>query len=133
PEERWATAAVMARALTAGMASLGAAPSTARVRGTMARLFGNDAADKKLCNTRASVDKTGVLSVPGVGVPVAAALVAAPIDASLGGAAEAGAARLSPLHPERWIPQIAMHLHLPPPRARLLLPLLALLVSPGGL
>jgi serine/threonine protein kinase len=116
PEERWATAAVMARALAAGMASLGAAPSTARVRATMARLFGADAADKKLSNARAPLDKTGVMSVPGVAV-----------------AAEAGAARLSPLNPERWIPQIAMHLHLPPPRARLLLPLLALVVSAGGL
>ena len=42
--------------------------------------------------------------------------------------------RRSPLHPERWIPQIAMHLHLPPPRMpplRLVGPLLALLLVGG--
>jgi hypothetical protein len=45
-------------------------------------------------------------------------------------------ATASPLKPERWIPAIAMHLHVPPPRLpglRLMLPALALLLSGGGL
>jgi serine/threonine-protein kinase len=115
PEERWATAAELGRALTAALGpttttTTSATPSAAELRRTMARLFGHDAADKKLSVARAPVEKTGLLSVPGVGMSLA------PL-----------------LRPERWIPQIAMHLHLPPPRARLVVPLLALLISAGGL
>src|SRR4051812_36989672 len=70
------------------------------------------------------------------GLPPATSQSEAP-DATLAVAPdEPSEPRFLALRPERWIPQIAMQLHLPPPKMpplRLLGPLVALLVSLGGL
>jgi len=114
-DDRWDTAAELGQALLAWLAAAGETPSKARVAATMARLFGSDAAERRLAAANAPSDATGSFLMP----------PDAPSEP-----------RLSPLHPERWIPNIAMHLHLPPPRMpplRLVGPLLALLLSAGGL
>ncbi|HEX8950705.1 MAG TPA: serine/threonine-protein kinase, partial [Polyangia bacterium] len=116
-DDRWDDAAELAQALLAWLAAAGETPSKARVAATMARLFGSDAAERRLAAVTTPSDAT------------AANLMLPPPDAP-------SEPRLSPLHPERWFPQIAMHLHLPPPRMpplRLVGPLLALLLSAGGL
>ncbi len=117
PEDRWATAADLAAALLAWLAAAGETPSKARLGQTMATLFGSDAAARRLAAISAPSEAT------------AAGLTLPPPDAP-------AEPRLSPLRPERWIPQIAMQLHLPPPRMpplRFIGPLLALLLSAGGL
>ena len=115
--DRWDNAAEVAQAITAAMAAAGEPPSKARLAATMARLFGNDAAERRCAAMTAPSEATAAnLMLPPPDVP--------------------SEPRFSPLHPERWIPQIAMHLHLPPPRMpplRLVGPLLALLLSAGGL
>jgi eukaryotic-like serine/threonine-protein kinase len=118
-EDRWATAAEMAHALLAWLSAAGETPSKARLAETMAALFGSDAAERRL------------LSVTTPSEATAANLMLPPPDVP-----SEPQQRVSPLRPDQWIPQIAMHLHLPPPRMpplRLLGPLLALLLSAGGL
>jgi serine/threonine protein kinase len=116
-EDRWDTAADLAHALLAWLAAAGETPSKTRLATTMARLFGSDATERRLAAVTTPSDATAAnLMLPPPDVP--------------------SEPRLSPLNPERWIPQIAMHLHLPPPRLppwRLVGPLLALLLSAGGL
>jgi serine/threonine-protein kinase len=116
-EDRWDTAADLAHALLAWLSAAGETPSKTRLATTMARLFGGDAAERRLAAVTTPSDATAAnLMLPPPDVP--------------------SEPRLSPLNPERWIPQIAMHLHLPPPRLppwRLVGPLLALLLSAGGL
>jgi eukaryotic-like serine/threonine-protein kinase len=117
PYDRWDSAAEFAGAISAAMAAAGELTTKARLAATMARLFGADAAERRLAAVTAPSEAT------------AANLMLPPPDAP-------PAPRFSPLRPERWIPQIAMHLHLPPPRMpplRLVGPLLALLLSAGGL
>ncbi|HEX6835315.1 MAG TPA: serine/threonine-protein kinase [Polyangia bacterium] len=114
-DDRWDSAAELAQALLSWLAAAGETPSKARVAATMARLFGSDAAERRLAAVTAPSDATDAFLLP----------PDAPSEP-----------RLSPLRPERWFPQIAMHLHLPPPRMpplRLVGPLLALLLSAGGL
>jgi serine/threonine-protein kinase len=116
PDDRWATAAEMAQALLAWLSSAGETPSKTRLAETLARLYGADAAERRLAAVAMPSDATANLRLPATAAPPEP--------------------RLSPLRPERWIPQIAMHLHLPPPRMpplRLVGPLLALLLSAGGL
>ena len=117
PDERWATAAELAGALSAWLASAGETSPKVHLSETMARLFGADAAERRLAAVSTPSEAT------------AANLMLPPDEPS-------DPHRFSPLRPERWIPQIAMHLHLPPPRLpplRLLGPALALLLSGGGL
>jgi len=112
-EDRWNSAAELAHALLAWLAAAGETPSKTRLAETMARLFGRDAAERRLAAETAPVETTTANT---------------PLPAV--------EPRRSPLRPERWIPQIAMHLHLPPPRMpplRLVGPLFALLLSAGGL
>ena len=116
-DNRWESAAEMAQALTAAVTAAGELPSKARLATTMARLFGADAGERRLAAVTAPSDATAAnLMLPPPDVP--------------------SEPRFSPLAPQRWIPQIAMHLHLPPPRMpplRLIGPLLAILLSAGGL
>jgi serine/threonine protein kinase len=116
-EDRWDTAADMAYALLAWLTAAGETPWKTRLAATMARLFGGDAAERRLAAVTTPSDATAAnLMLPPPDVP--------------------SEPRLSPLNPERWIPHIAMHLHLPPPRLppwRIAGPLLALLLSAGGL
>jgi serine/threonine protein kinase len=118
-EDRWTTAAEMAQGLLAWLSSAGETPSKIHLAGTMAALFGNDAAERRLAAVTTPSEATAAnLMLPPPDVPVTPP------------------PRVSPLRPDQWIPQIAMHLHLPPPRMpplRLLGPLLALLLSAGGL
>jgi eukaryotic-like serine/threonine-protein kinase len=118
-EDRWATAAEMAQALLAWLSSAGETPSKTHLAGTMAALFGNDAAERRLASVTTPSEATAAnLMLPPPDVP------------------SSPPPRVSPLRPDQWIPQIAMHLHLPPPRMpplRLVGPLLALLLSAGGL
>ncbi|MCU1283035.1 MAG: serine/threonine protein kinase [bacterium] len=118
-EDRWTTAAEMAQALLSWLSSAGETPNKARLAGTMAALFGNDAAERRLASVTTPSDATAAnLMLPPPDVP------------------SQPPPRVSPLRPDQWIPQIAMHLHLPPPRMpplRLLGPILALLLSAGGL
>ncbi|MGZ3442895.1 MAG: protein kinase domain-containing protein, partial [Polyangia bacterium] len=118
-EDRWATAAEMAHALLAWLSSAGETPSKARLADTMAVLFGKDAQERRLASVTTPSEATAAnLMLPPPDVP------------------SEPQPRVSPLRPDQWIPQIAMHLHLPPPRMpplRLLGPLLALLLSAGGL
>jgi serine/threonine protein kinase len=116
-EDRWDSAADMAHALLAWLGAAGETPSKTRLAATMARLYGADAATRRLAAVTTPSDATSSFMLP------------PPPDVP-------SEPRLSPLNPERWIPQIAMHLHLPPPRMppwRLVGPLLALLLSAGGL
>jgi serine/threonine-protein kinase len=118
--DRWDTAAELSQALFAWLVAAGETPSKTRLGATMARLFGADAAERRLAAVTAPAE------------PTAAALALPPDVPSH----PSSGPRFSPLHPERWIPQIAMHLHLPPPRMpplRLVGPLLAVLLSAGGL
>jgi serine/threonine protein kinase len=116
-EDRWDSAADLAHALLAWLAAAGETPSKTQLATTMARLFGADASERRLAAVTTPSDATAAnLMLPPPDVP--------------------SEPRLSPLNPERWIPQIAMHLHLPPPRLppwRLVGPLLALLLSASGL
>ena len=116
PADRWENAAEFAHALSAWMGAAGESPSKSRLAATMARLFGSDAGERKLAAATAPTEATDVerdfVADDGTSEP-----------------------RVSPLHPERWIPQIAMHLHLPPPRmppCALVGPLLALLLRRAG-
>ena len=108
-EDRWDTAADMAHALLAWLSSAGETPSKTRLAATMARLFGGDAAERRLAAVSTPSDATAAnLMLPPPDVP--------------------SEPRLSPLN------QIAMHLHLPPPRLppwRIAGPLLALVLSAG--
>jgi eukaryotic-like serine/threonine-protein kinase len=116
-DNRWESAAEFAQAIAAALTAAGDMPSKSRLATTMARLFGADAADRRVAAVTAPSDATAAnLMVPPPDVP--------------------SEPRFSPLRPDRWIPQVAMHLHLPPPRMpplRLIGPLLALLLSAGGL
>ena len=85
---RWDTAAELAQALLAWLAAAGATPSKTRLAETMARLFGGDAAARRLAAVTSPADATvanQLLPPPD-----------APTELSAG-------PRLSPLRPERWI------------------------------
>jgi eukaryotic-like serine/threonine-protein kinase len=113
-DARWANAADFGDALSAWLAASGEPSSPARLGAMMTRLYGPDAAVRRLAAVDAAGEATDAQLVPDETPPRG----------------------FSPLHPERWIPQIAMHLHLPPPRLpplRIIGPLLALLLSLGGL
>jgi serine/threonine-protein kinase len=116
-DDRWDSAAEMAHALLEWLAAAGETPSKTQLARTMARLFGGDATERRLAAVTTPSDATAAnLMLPPPDVP--------------------SEPRFSPLRPDRWIPQVAMHLHLPPPRMpplRLIGPLLALLLSAGGL
>jgi serine/threonine-protein kinase len=114
-DDRWDSAAEFGDAILAWLKAAGETPSKSRLAAAMARLFGGDAAARRLASETATTEATATNTpLPNVQLT-------------------SGPSRFSP---ERWIPQIAMHLHLPPPRMpplRLLGPLLALLLSAGGL
>jgi serine/threonine-protein kinase len=115
-DDRWNSAAELGDALLAWLSAAVETPSKSRLAAAMARLFGDDAAARRLVSETAVTETTSA-NTP---LPHAPALPPPP----------------SRFSPERWIPQIAMHLHLPPPRMpplRLVGPLLALLLSAGGL
>jgi hypothetical protein len=182
PERRWSTAAELGAAIGGWMAAAGVAPSKARLARTMAQLFGEDAAQKRLGvvdrdavevtapNLQAAppashdaddvtppqkdarvaiaeprqrprrstqLDSAGSWpAIPEVDEAHAATLPRLqPLGPS--GAAGGASAPADAASPARgWIPQIKMHLHLPPPRLpplRLLMPMLGFLVSAGGL
>ena len=138
-DDRWETAAEFEQALRAWLDAAGETASKSRLAKTMTRLFGRDAAERRLRAETASTESTAM------NTPLPAPMPPRP-DSSPHDFGEAAAIafradgtpepRRSPLHPERWIPQIAMHLHLPPPRMpplRMVGPLFALLLSAGGL
>jgi serine/threonine protein kinase len=206
PERRWSTAAELAAAIHGWMGAAGVTPSKARLARTMAQLFGDDAARRRLGTLdREMMDPTapnlaagaaardeddltppqkepkpkqprnpkdgkgasgagGASDAKDAGVAAPGTPRRSPLDSARSwpalpdgdveadaalaptqprwamvadGEASAGApAKRAGLHPERWIPQIAMHLHLPParmPPLRLLVPLLGLVISAGGL
>ncbi len=131
------------------MSSAGLPPSKARLAQTMTRLFGADAAARRMGTTEQSLEATTkrpalVDDAPAL-PPLAGRLpakepqrmhFAAPIDPTPQPLVLDDYQRPRHLlHPERWIPQIALHLPEPRlPRLRLLaVPALALLLSAGGL
>ncbi len=134
PARRWPTALAFGEALGAWLASTGAAPSEARVGEYMKRLFGADAAERArrvelpLEPTAPAVPQ----HTPSAELPLEPAMQRSPMGQMAHAVAHAPSALLQHL---AELP-LALHLHLPPlklPRLRLLLPLLAILLSTVGL
>ena len=125
PDDRFASAAELGRALAGWLASTGEVASRARLADTMTRLFGADGAARRMRAFDAPAETTAA----GLALPQEQSAVDRR-PSTVGGAVPA----MRPLR--NVIPQIAMHLHLPPPRMpplRLVGPALALLISAGGL
>ncbi|HEX4457711.1 MAG TPA: protein kinase, partial [Polyangia bacterium] len=148
-DDRWDDAADLGHAILHWQTSAGLPPSKARLAQTMTRLFGADAAARRMRTTEESMEATAkrpalVEDAPPLPSPSGRLPAkepqrmhfAAPIDATPQPLVLADyERRRHMLHPERWIPQIALHLPEPRlPRLRLLaVPALALLLSAGGL
>jgi serine/threonine-protein kinase len=134
PERRWPTARAFGEAVSGWLAQAGQAPSQARIGAYMTRLFGADAASRSRA-PELPLEPT----VPAVPDALTPERPLTPLPGDAGRVSQmAHAVAHAPqalLHHLAELP-LALHIHLPPlrlPRMRLLLPVVAILLSTVGL